>query len=305
MIWRRLMLAVCELELLPIHVLDRVGRLARGLGAQLELFHCVYEPEVVQEWASRERAAQVIAARVEERRRRLERLADVLRDQGLKVEANVRWEVPTYEGIVRHAQRNTPDLLIVPALHLPKELRTPGYREGRLIEECPVPVLFLKTREVYSRGCIVAALDPQPDRAGGELEECIIGAARTMAHALADPPVRLFSAVVPGRRDWSGAAAAGYEVSSGPEAEPVAETEARLEKLASRHDIPGDDVRLELGEAVSLALYARETRAQTIVLGAASRMPAPGAHANALAEKMLDAVECDLLVVKARHAPGA
>ena len=305
MIWRRLMLAVCELELLPIHVLDRVGRLARGLDAQLELLHCVYEPQAVQAWAGRQRAAEGIGARVEERRRRLERLADVLRDQGLKVEANVRWDTPTFEGIVRHAERNKPDVLIIPGLHLDKGLRAAAFREGRLIGESPAPVLFLKTREVYSQGCVVAALDPQPQQGCGDLEETVVGAARTVASALAGSPVRLFSALLPGRLASYGGAAAGGDVGFPGQAARVAETEARLRRLAAHHAISIDDVRVELGEELSLALYAREARAQMIVLGAGSLAVAQGDPGPPLVERMLEALDCDLLVVKARHTPDA
>ena len=303
MIWRRLMLAVCELELLPIHLLDRVGRLARGLDAQLELFHCVYEPEVVQAWAGRPRAAEVIGARVEERRRRLERLADVLRDQGLKVQANVRWDTPTFESIVRHVERNKPDLLIIPGLHLDKGLRAADFREERLIRECPAPVLFLKTREVYSQGCIVAALDPQPQQATRDLEETVVGAAKTVSSALAGAPVRLFSAVLPGGPDLRTGAAMGHETGLAAQAGRVAESEARLRRLAAHHAIAVEDVRIELGEAASLALYAREGRAQMIVLGAGSRVAAQGDPGNPFVEKILEALDCDLLVVKARHVP--
>lgn len=286
MLWRRLMLVVCELEMLPLHALDRLGRLARGLDAQLELFHCVYEPESVPAWADRRQAADLIAARVEERRRRLERLADVLRDQSVKVETSVRWDLPTYEGIVRHAQRNKPDLLIIPGVHLNSGLRAPGYREGRLIAECPAPVLFLKTAEVYSRGCIVAALDPQPAQTAADLQETIVGAARTLASALAGSPVCLLSVVSPGQPAERGAAEIGE----------------RLRRLAERHDIPAGDVHVELGEARSLALYCREARAQVIVLGAPGA--AHGDRGNPLVETLLDTLECDLLGVKARRAPA-
>ena len=305
MLWRRLMLAVSDIEQVPIHVLDRLGRLGRGLDAHIELFHCLYEPESVQ-GSNEERAAHLIAARVEERRRRLERLADVLRDQNLHVGASVRWDFPTYEGIIRHALRYRPDLLIVPAIRLDGTLRTLAYRESRLIEECPCPVLFLKTREIYSRGCIVAAL-AQHDGEAADLDERILGAARTVAHALAKSPLCVFSVVSPGRRAWSGAAAAGYDVrnGSGPQQPAVSlgEVQARMRRLALRHEIPPGEVRVEYGEpAVSLALYARQSRTQMVVLGVRSALH-PDDGSERLAERVLDSIECDLLVVKPSDAP--
>lgn len=274
MIWRRLMLAVSGLEQLPTHVLDRVGRIARGLDAHVELFHCLYEPETVQGSGS-EHPAEIIASRVEERRRRLERIADVLRDQGLRAGASIRWDFPTYEGIIRHASRYKPDLLIVPAIRLDETLRTLAYRESRLIEECPCPVLFLKTREIYSGRCIVAAV-AQPARQAADLDERILGAARTMAHALAESPVCVLS---------------------------VAEAEERIRRLARRYDVSSHDVHVEPGEPVAaLTSYARKSRAQMIVLGVSARASREG-KSDHPAKRVLDSTDCDLLVVKPRDLP--
>ena len=303
MLWRRLMLAVSDIEQVPIHVLDRLGRLGRGLDAHIELFHCLYEPEAVQ-GSNEAHAAHLIAARVEERRRRLERLADVLRDQNLSVGASVRWDFPTYEGFIRHALRHRPDLLIVPAIRLDGTLRTLAYRETRLIEECPCPVMFLKTREIYSQGCIVAAV-AQHDRDAADLDERILGAARTVAHALSKSPLCVFSVVSPGRRAWSGAAAAGYDVRHGPKSPTVSlgEVQARMRRLALRHEVPPGEVRVEYGEpAASLALYARQSRTQMVVLGVRSALD-PDDRSEQIAERVLDSIECDLLVVKPRDAP--
>lgn len=305
MIWRRLMLAVPGLEQLPNHVLDRVGRIARGLDAHVELFHCLYEPEAVQ-GSSRERASDIIAERVEERRRRLERLADVLREQGLRVGVSVRWDYPAYEAIIRHALRHEPDLLIIPAIRLDETLRALAYREARLIEASPAPVMFLKTREIYSGRCIVAAV-PQSSGEAGDLDERILGTARTMAHALAESPVHVFG-VIPAERHACGAArAAGDATRSGPEEPSLAaiEVEARIRRLALRHDVSSHDVHVESGEPVAaLVAYARRLRTQMIVLGIGCGVPSADA-ANHLAQRVLDGIQCDLVVVKPPAPPVA
>ena len=53
------------------------------------------------------------------------------------------------------------------------------------------------------------------------------------------------------------------------------------------------------------ALYARAVRSQMIVRGAGSRAVAQGDPGNPFAQRILDAVDCDLLVVKVRRAPDA
>ncbi len=301
MMWRRVMLVVSGIELMPIHVLDRVGRLARGLAADIELFHSVYEPEVVRERADQARLGDLIAARIEQRRARLERLADVLRDQGLRVDSNVRWDFPTYESVIRQARRHKPDLVIVPAIRLGETLRTLAYREARLIEECPAPVLFLKTREVYSKGTVIAVIEPSASADAAGLDDRVLGAAKTVAHALAESPVRLFGAMRPGRQPvLATVASAGNAAVSAPVTGPVPIVEDRLRRLAQRHEIAESDVHVRPGEpAAVLSMFAREWRAQMIVVGAAP----PDTTIAHRAEELLEAVACDVLVV--RTAPVA
>ena len=48
MIWRRVMFAVPNVDYVPNNVVDRLGRIVRGLQAELELFSPVYEPDIVR-----------------------------------------------------------------------------------------------------------------------------------------------------------------------------------------------------------------------------------------------------------------
>ena len=289
MIWRRLMLAVSGVERVPVQVLDRVGRLARAFHAHVDLFHCLYEPEAVPAPAPGEGAASLIAARVQEQRRRLQRFADILREQGVRVSVSVRWDYPTYEGIIRQALRYKPDLLIVPGMALEETARTLAYREQRLIEQAPCAVLFVKTGELSWQGCVLAAVDPRHARdGGGNLDELAIGAAKTLASALADVPVRLYHAALLGEDGLTSALAS------------VSETQVR--RLAERHEIPERDVRVAFGEpGDSLSRYAREARAQTVVMGVRCGADPLRAPSERLAERLLDTLECDLLIVKTRY----
>ncbi len=290
MIWRHLMLALSSVDSVPTNVLDRVGRIARGLQSEVELFHCIYEPDMVQTRVHGEPVDTVIATEVEDRSRRLERLADELREQGLKVRSSVRWDFPMYEGVIRQVLRHKTDLLVIPAIRTTDlAQRTLTYREARLIEACPCPLLLLKAPEVYSSGSIVAAVDPA--HANGkpeELDELILGAAKTISRALAEMPVHVYHAVAMLKQP----------------AEQLAHqscVEAEVRGLASRHDIPRNRVRVELGAVdETLPGFAREARADVIVMGAVSRTFPEQAHFGHTAEKILVAVGCDVLVVKPR-----
>lgn len=287
MIWRHLMLALASADALPPVLLDRTGRIARGLQAGVEMFLSLYEPDIVQAVDSRELLEERIGARVDEQHRRLERLADQLRDQGLEVRASVRWDYPMYEGVIRQVLRHRPDLVIVSAM-LTSEVtrRTLAYRETRLIEACPVPLLLLKTRDVHPTGGVVAAVDPlHAHETPQQLDETIIGAAKTIACALGDAPVYIYHAVAPPIP----AQLAGR----------LAAAQARVREMALRHGIVEERVRVESGHVeTSLPVFAREQRAQIVVMGSASRSFPERALFGHTADKVLDALECDVLVLK-------
>lgn len=285
MIWRHILLGLAEMEAVPSYVLDRVGRLARGLGAEVELFHCIYDPELARVAPSQAAIAERIRERVEERHRHLERVADILRNQSVDARASVRWDRPIYEAMIREVLRSGAELAVVPAGRLghagPVTLT---YTDARLIETCPCPLLLLKTEQVYREGPIVAAVDPGHAHAKtAELDDTIVDAAKTLAYALAETPVHLYHAV-PALAEppvhWVGR-----------------EHEAR--KLAVRHDLPEGRVFVEVGAVESaLPAYAREAHASAVVMGAVSRAYPARAQFGYTAEKVLDALDCDVLIVK-------
>lgn len=295
MIWRHLVLALPGVESVPTQVLDRAGRVARGLQAEVELFHSLYEPDLVQ---PREGAAPVeerIRARVREEHRHLESLADELREQGrLTVRASVHWDYPVYEGIIREVLRHHADLLLVPGVPMMGQSahRTLTFREARLIEACPCPLLLLRTPQPESQGCVVAAVDPlHAFRPPQELDETLIEAARTIAHALGNAPVHLYHAVAPGH---------SAEERAGSRSR-LANAQSLLRDLALRHDIPEERVHVVLGDVTtSLPGFARESRADVVVMGAQSRTYPGRALFGHTAERVLDELRCDVLVIKPR-----
>lgn len=294
------MLALSSADAVPAPVLDRAGRIARGLQAEMEIFVSLYEPDIAQLLESHELIEGRIAARVDEQHRRLERVSDQLRDQGLKVRTSVRWDYPVYEGVIRQVLRHRPDVLIVSAIGTNEVTqRTLAYRDMRLIDACPCPLLLLKTREVYPTGSIVAAVDPlHTQQMPQELDEGIVGAAKTLAQALADVPVHIYHAVAPSLQ-LGAADVAGALQSSAQRLARLAVAQSRARAMALRHDIRDENVRVEFGEVeTSLPVFAREQRAQVVVTGAVSRTSAERALYCHTAAKLLDALECDVLVVK-------
>jgi universal stress protein E len=300
MIWRKIMLAVPDVDGLPTNTVDRVGRIARGLQAEVELFASVYEPESVQPGQHGTPINAVITARVEELHRRLERTGDMLREQGLQVRSSVRWDYPMYEAVIRQTLRHDIDLLVMPARVAAHVGRTTlHYREVRLIEECPCALMLLKTPEVYSRGCIVAAVDPvHAYEIPEELDEAIVGAAKTLSYALAEAPVYLYHA------DAAALEAPQLQTDSVDAPRIGAHQQlvySRVRDIAERHNISSANVHIEPGAVEStLPAFAHSMQADVIVMGALSRTYSARALLGHKAELVLDSVDCDVLVVKPR-----
>jgi universal stress protein E len=309
MVWRHVMLALPTVLGVPDHVLDRVGRVARGLDAELELFHSAYSGDRARS-GSGASLDSVIRAHVEEKRRDLERVADRLRDQGLEVSASVRWDFPLYEAMVREVLRRGPDLLIVPATHIGRaDARTLSYTDARLIETCPCPLLLLKTDQVYAEGPIIAAVDPlhAHEKPAG-LDDRIVAAAKTLSRALSPAAIHLYHAVaplapaangeVPGEQAEQGETA-GTTARRERESADWAAREQAIRGIAHRHGLSDHLVYVELAEVESsLPAYAREMRASAVVMGAVSRSYPGRALFGYTAENVLDALDCDVLIVK-------
>ena len=304
MIWRHVMLALLTIESVPGHVIDRVGRLVRGLQAELELFHPSYEPEVFREIAAGGAIEKLIASHIAERHRRLERVADTLRDQSLEVRSSVRVDYPIFEAVIRHALRQGSSLVILPVARAdPSGKGSLSYTEARLIEVCPCPLLLLKTAQVYSQGPIIAAVDPRHVREKpAELDDAIVAAAETLSSALSDAPVRLYHAVQPTGEHITPEVVDDKVASRAQptrQKEYFLESEHLVQELAMRHEIQRDRVQIEAGPVESsLPIYARQARADVVVMGAVSRSYPQAAFFGYTAERVLTALNCDVLIVK-------
>jgi len=302
--WRHVMLALAQVESVPDCVLDRVGRVVRGLNAELVLFYSLYDPQLAGHMRSGVTGDARIANRIAESRRHLERVADALRDQGLEVRSSVRFDYPIFEAIVREVLRRGPNLLIVPAARMsPSAPQGLSHNDARLLEACPCPVLLLKTEKVYSNGPIVAAVDPKHAREKpSELDDMIVAAAKTLSRALSDAFVHVYHAVAPVHQGAGSLTAETGEVRDALQRkEHFEECESEVRAIAARYEIPDALVRVEGGPVESaLPLYARAVRADAVVIGAVSRSYPERALYGYRAERVLDALGCDLLIIKPR-----
>ena len=265
---------------------DKIGKLTAGLGAELEVFHCIYDADVARPSRFGTRGAQEdIHEFVDRRREQLEITAAHLRDRGLRVRASVRWDAPAHEGIVRQVLRHRPDLLIVGLTHrAPLQLTRTDFK---LIEYCPCPVLFMKTRRPYSDVVIAAAVDPTlAHRKPAALDVAILDSASRLRDALRARLLLFHARSAPEGALRTSAAAAE-------------DPDSQLHRLARRYDIPHQRVHvLDGSPAQALLRLSEQQKTDIVVMGAAARSPLRRALIGHTAERVLDALESDVLVVK-------
>jgi len=290
MAWRHIMFSVASPGGVGPMEMGKVAQLTSGLGAELELFHCIFDPDVTRAGRFGTRGAQEdIHEFVDRRREQLEHTAERLRARGVSVHTSVRWDYPCHEGIVRQVLRRKPSLVLTQT-------------DYKLIETCPCPVLFIKNSRPYSDAIVLAAVDPE--RSHGKpatLDDGILDTAGMIRDALSGK-LRLFHAGAP----WEYALRMNRELRHLPQ-----EVQEDLRRglldwvreqvlvLARRHDVREECVEVVEGDATELLpRVAASQSAHIVVLGAVSRSRIGRALIGHTAERVLDALECDVLIVK-------
>ncbi|MBW4051788.1 MAG: universal stress protein [Proteobacteria bacterium] len=284
----------------PIEM-GKICRLALTLDAQVELFHCA--DAAAPPGTGAQGTERAIRERVRSRRQQLEGLAGRMRMGGVRVRTSVRWDHPAYAGIVRQVQRHKPSFLIAHPTERGRAKRLwLGRNDFKLIEACPCPVLFMKTRRPYTDTVVLAAIDP--GHAHGKpaaLDMEILGWASRLRDALS-AKLLVFHAHGP----WEQAMRSEPLFQRAPEAvraDVAAAWRHTLEggalELAERYAVPRRRVRIAEGAAPeTLARFAQEMIADILVMGAAARSGIGRLLIGQTAERVLDALDCDVLIVK-------
>jgi universal stress protein E len=302
MSWSTVMFAVPSPQGIGPIASDKVARITAALDARLELLHCVFDADVTRSghFATAQKDIQRL---VLSGQRGLERAAERFRARGVQVRTSVRWDYPVYEGIVRQVLRHRPRLLIAQSTHRGYAARLfLSHTDWKLIETCPCPLLLLKTRRPYAEPVVVAAVDPgHAHDKPAALDVQILDAATLISDALSGQ-LEVFHARTP----WEEAILTDPELRDLPEYRDeeahrayLARVEKRVLKLADRHSIAREQVHVEDGPpAEALARYANQRRADIVAMGAVSRSLLRRALIGHTAEQVIDALHCDVLIVK-------
>jgi len=286
--------------------LARAAMLARRCGATLELFICDFDPSLSgQPFFDTDKLRQLREEFVSERLEYLEEAADDLRTGGLTVETHVHWDNPLYRGIVRRVAESAPDL-VVKDTHYHTALRRTLFTntDWSLIRTCPAPLLLAKGGDWPAVPRIVAALDPghlgdKPAALDhdilewGELLAARTGGELHAVHAFFPAAMLAATTTMTGMPLVSGVTAA----------EIVATERGRiadvLSEITATHAVDPARIQLEQGSAAEvLPRVAESLGASLLVMGAVSRSRLQEIFLGSTAERVLDRIGCDVLVVK-------
>ena len=273
--------------------LERAAWLAKQAGARVELFACDYDPDIdmgrlTTVWGPTPGPRERLLLR---RRSQLEDLAAPLRKQGLIVTADVVWDHPFEAAIVKKAAAHDYWLVAKDTHHHNLIQRTLlSNVDWHLIRKCAAPLLLVKDRKLAAEPNVLAAVDPvnEHDKPAA-LDDRIFSFAADLARVTRGHLHVMHSFVTP----------LGAELP--PQiAEVIAqEHRAALTKFLDTHAVLGGRRHLYQGLAHdSLQQAALEHGADFVVMGAIARRGVKRLFIGSTAERVLDRLPCDLVIIK-------
>lgn len=288
-----------DTEHLPM--VEKAARLA-ACGGHLELFCVAFQPLI--------RSAGVFSEEAERRSRhaymtqcegRLDHLAGRIRMDEARIGTDVCWDEKRAEAVLRKCERYNPDLLIYPVSNQPALLHhLLAPEDWRVLRDSPVPILLSRDRPWTEHPRIAVALDPfHPLNEPAALDGKLFGMAHRLVRELGGELHVLHafdtlpqSAVFDEHRitDFAGLK------------EHVAqEHRARLEALlAPWQNEPGAaQLHLLQGELhQQVPRICDEQKIDLLIMGNVRRGALERLLVGSSAERVLDRVHCDLMVVK-------
>ena len=300
---RRILVAVKDPNARALPAVHKAAQIAKGLKAQLTLFHDIATPLYAEALQGRDVDLKAWQREVQaSRREQLEKLAARVRKHGIGVDVAADWDFPPYEAIIRKAQRISADLLVVENHH--GTGRHPArwllaYTDWELLRLCPIPVLLVKNRRLYHRPRVLAAIDPSHAHAKpSNLDRQILRAGAQLVHALHGELHALHAfipgvPVVPAMPDGP-----MLDVAAGRD-ELEREARRKMERAVDGFDVKRSHCHLVQGRPNEVIPgTAKRERSAIVAMGVVSRSGLKRFFIGNTAEFVMDAVSADILVVK-------
>ena len=282
----------------------RAAWLAKQGDAELELLVCYYNEYLsgdrLFDSPSLEKARDEV---IHNHEKHLETLAEPIRADGVVVKTTALWDHPLYEGIVRRAIESGSDIIIKDTHHhsvVTRALLTNTH--WILIRTCPMPLWLVKPQSIADTPVFVAAIDPmhQNDKPAA-LDDEIMHVALGISDKVSGV-VHAFHAYDP-RIAVATATANAYIPVSLPfdeiEQQMHEDHAKRFKEITEFHKVADENAHLVAGLThEELPLIADKLKADVVVMGAVARNRWKRLFIGATAERTLEDLPCDLLIIK-------
>jgi universal stress protein E len=297
-------LVIVEPDVHPADVIARAVWLAKLTQCDLELLLCDPDIGPLREGLLVSNEARDIAREIRAAQEEiLEELAEPARAAGINVNADVLEERPIADGVLHHALNLQPRYVLKAThYHSAAERSIFVDTDWQLIRSCPYPIWLVKPHELREQPVIVAAVDPTHSHdKPAALDNVIVDAAQEIGSATKGD-VHLF-------HSYHRLIGIGREATRTfkPIKLPVDELSqkisdehrARLDELANARGIDAEHTHQLPGDAKELLpMFARTQGADLVVMGALARWGLKRAVLGSTAEKVLDQLPCDVLIVR-------
>jgi len=282
-------------------LVSRASRLALNYNASVELYIAAYSSALESSyWFDKKGLEKAHEGYIQGKKNWLNGIVNVLESEGVAVEGHVEWAKPLHRAVLERAHRISADLIVIQAEHhslMVRALFTNA--DWHLIRESKVPLLFVHENEWGSHLSVAAAVDPLHAHSKPEgLDDLLLQTAHDLACKL---PGELY--VIHAYEPIPAGVIAEFDAI-------IADYEFYREKVRDRHreelDVllkknvePSTIVHFEEGipERV-LPQIVNEVDIDLIVMGAMSRNGLDKLFIGSTAERVLDHLRCDILILK-------
>ncbi len=297
-------LAIIEPDIHPHEVVERAAWLARLYDARLDLMLCDPDLGPLHAGWYLSNEAKDIAENIQSAQQEMiEELADNVRDTEIDVTAGVLSERPVAEAVLREVDERKP-MLLVKGTHYHSKAERAIFvdTDWQLVRACPCSLYLVKPAEVRDSPVIVAAVDPtHAHDKPAALDKAISRAALDIA-ARSGGDVHLL-------HTYQRLTGVGREATRTfkPIQIPLDELDQRIRKdhrerldaLAADLDIDAEHVHQLPGNARELLpQFARTHGAGLVVMGGLARWSLKRAVIGSTAERVLDHLPCDVMIVR-------
>lgn len=289
--------------------IERAHQLAAASGASVYLLLTAYDQSlaggVLSDRKGLENARQDYLAKLDGW---LQDRARPLADAGVAVKTEVSWHTPRYDSLLAKASKLHADVIVRAARrHSTLDKLLFAASDWELVRRAPQPVWIVKRKADLRAGGarVLAAVDPShPGEKKANLDRKLVAAATRI--------VKLFGGAAHVFHAWNPAATVAPVAGAGHHAavpalalgqELIAELreqrQQQLDKLVSEFDLPPGNSHLIAGDIRSAVdELAGELGIDVVVAGAVSRGRLERLLVGSTAERLLDDVDCDVVVIK-------